>query len=155
MNIYKQTGKAAVLLGLFHLKSSQFKKWLKDGRSLMKRPKILKKRNESIWSSYWTMSNPTTCRLIVLPNIISVHKGKSCVLSCMQQSQKQDSTHWLWDRVLHPSISGWSSSDQRQHLAAQDSAEMRWCLTQGEKLLLLSCIHPLRAQIPIFQLTGQ
>lgn len=46
MNIYKQTGKAAVLLCLFHLQSSQFKKWLKDRRSFMKRPKILKKRNE-------------------------------------------------------------------------------------------------------------
>lgn len=46
-NICKWTGKAAVLLCLFHLKSSQFKKWLKDGRSLMKRPKILKKRNQS------------------------------------------------------------------------------------------------------------
>lgn len=39
LNIYNWAGKAAPLLCLFHLKSSQFKKWLQDGRSLKKRLK--------------------------------------------------------------------------------------------------------------------
>lgn len=36
----------------------------------------------------------------------------------------------------------------------QDAAEVRRCLRQGEKLLILS-IHPVRVQIPVFQLAGQ
>lgn len=41
LNIYQWTGTAAALLCLFHLISSWLKEWLKGGRSIMRRPKIL------------------------------------------------------------------------------------------------------------------
>lgn len=46
LNIHQWTGTAAALLCLFDLKSSQFKCWLKDARSIRRRPKILEKNNQ-------------------------------------------------------------------------------------------------------------